>query len=87
MNMHDRTLNEDWGVKDPKVETPALFIMGEKDYCLKFPGIEEYVRSEKVKDYVPNLEIIYLPEGSHFVQEQYPQEVNQLLLNFFAKHT
>ncbi|XP_038880906.1 bifunctional epoxide hydrolase 2-like [Benincasa hispida] len=82
-----RSMNEDWGVKDPKVEIPALLVMGEKDYVLKFPGIEEYVRSEKVKDYVPKLEIIFLPEGSHFVQEQSPEEVNHLLLSFLAKHT
>ncbi|XP_022142376.1 bifunctional epoxide hydrolase 2-like [Momordica charantia] len=82
-----RSLGEDWGIKDPKVEIPALLIMGEKDYVLKFPGIEEYVRSEKVKDYVPKLEIIYLAEGSHFVQEQSPEEINQLLLNFLSKHT
>ena len=74
-------------MKDPKLEIPALLIMGEKDYVLKFPGIEEYVRSEKVKDYVPKLEIVFLPEGSHFVQEQCPEEVNQLLLTFLVKHT
>ncbi|KGN49210.1 uncharacterized protein LOC101208531 [Cucumis sativus] len=81
-----RSFNEDWGIKDPKVEIPALFIMGEKDYVFKFPEIEEYVRSERVKDFVPNLEIVYLPEGSHFVQEQSPEEVNHLLLTFLAKH-
>ncbi|KAG7033885.1 Bifunctional epoxide hydrolase 2 [Cucurbita argyrosperma subsp. argyrosperma] len=81
-----RSFNEDWGIKDPKVEIPALFIVGEKDYVLKFPGIEEYVRSGRVKEFVPKLEIIYLPEGSHFVQEQSPEEVNQLLLTFLANH-
>ncbi|XP_022950358.1 bifunctional epoxide hydrolase 2-like [Cucurbita moschata] len=82
-----RSIDEDLGVKDPKVEIPALLVMGEKDYVLKFPGIEEYVRSEKVKDYVPKLEIVFLPEGSHFVQEQCPEQVNQLLLTFLVKHT
>lgn len=69
------------------MEIPTLLVMGEKDYVMKFPGIEEYVRSEKVKDYVPKLEIIFLQEGSHLVQEQSPEEVNQLLLSFLAKHT
>lgn len=86
MDVHDRSFNEDWGIKDPKVEIPALFIMGEKDYVFKFPEIGEYIRSERVKDFVPKLEIVYLPEGSHFVQEQSPEEVNQLLLTFLAKH-
>ncbi|TYK13121.1 bifunctional epoxide hydrolase 2-like [Cucumis melo var. makuwa] len=81
-----RSFNEDWGIKDPRVEIPALFIMGEKDYVFKFPEVDEYVRSERVKDFVPNLEIVYLPEGSHFVQEQSPKEVNHLLLTFLAKY-
>ncbi|GJT20307.1 retrotransposon protein, putative, ty1-copia subclass [Tanacetum coccineum] len=69
-----------------KVEAPALFIMGEKDYVFKFPGMEEYLKSGEVKNYVPNLEIIYLPEGSHFVHEQSPDEVNQLLLKFLNRN-
>ncbi|GJT69160.1 bifunctional epoxide hydrolase 2-like protein [Tanacetum coccineum] len=42
-----------------KVEAPALFIMGEKDYVFKFPGMDEYLKNGEVKNYVPNLEIIY----------------------------
>ncbi|KAK4741719.1 hypothetical protein SAY87_025307 [Trapa incisa] len=69
----------------PKVTVPALLIMGEKDYFLKFPGIEEYVRNGQVKHFVPKLEVVYLPEGSHFVHEQLPDQVKQLILNFLNK--
>jgi pimeloyl-ACP methyl ester carboxylesterase len=71
---------------DPKVNLPALLIMGGKDYSLKFPGREEYLNSGKVKEFVPNLEINFLPEGTHFVHEQLPDEVNQLILSFLGKH-
>ncbi len=77
-----RTLNERPAIKDPRIEAPALLIMGEKDYVFKFPGIGNYVRSGEVKHFVPNLEITYLPEGTHFVQEQSPDQVNQLILTF-----
>lgn len=87
MDMHDRSFNEDLVIKDPKVDVPALLLMGRKDYVLKFPGIEEYIESGMVKDYVTKLEVIYLPQGSHFVQEQFPEEVNKLLFTFLAKHT
>ncbi|KAG9440995.1 hypothetical protein H6P81_016849 [Aristolochia fimbriata] len=73
-------------VKDAKIEVPAMLIMGEKDYALKFPGFEDSIRSEKVKEYAPDLEIVLMPEGTHFVQEQLPDEINQLLLSFVAKH-
>nr|XP_043610597.1 bifunctional epoxide hydrolase 2-like [Erigeron canadensis] len=69
-------------VKDPKVEVPTLLIFGEADYVLKIPGIHEYVTSGEVKKYVPKLETIYVPHGSHFIQEQFPDHVNQLILTF-----
>ncbi|KAJ4980442.1 hypothetical protein NE237_031279 [Protea cynaroides] len=83
-----RTLREDLSLTDdPRVKKPALLIMGGKDYFLKVPGMEDYVRSGKVKDLVPDLEITFLPEGTHFVQEQFPDQVNQLITTFLRKHT
>lgn len=81
-----RSFGEKSNTKDPKVEVPALLIMGEKDYVFKIPGMEEYIRSGEVKVYVPNLEIKYIPEGSHFVPEQFPDLVNDLLLSFISSH-
>ncbi|OIT02900.1 PREDICTED: bifunctional epoxide hydrolase 2-like isoform X1 [Nicotiana attenuata] len=76
---------EEYGVKDIKVKVPCLLVMGEKDYALKFGGLEHYISSGMVKEYVPNLETIFLPEGSHFVQEQFPEQVNQLIITFLKK--
>ncbi|ONI10358.1 hypothetical protein PRUPE_4G043200 [Prunus persica] len=81
-----RALREDPGITDPIVKAPALFIMGGKDYVNKFPGMEDYINSGKVKQFVPKLEIVFLPEGTHFVQEQSPEEVNQLIITFLGKH-
>ncbi|KAH9324738.1 hypothetical protein KI387_004916, partial [Taxus chinensis] len=72
-------------ITDYTVKAPTLLIMGTKDYFLKFPGIEYYINSEMLKSDVPNLEIKFFPEGSHFVQEQFPEEVNNLLLAFLNK--
>ncbi|XP_042519009.1 uncharacterized protein LOC122092780 [Macadamia integrifolia] len=46
-----RTLHEE--LTDARVQVPALLIMGEKDY---------YIRSGKVKDYVPDLETTFMPK-------------------------
>ncbi|XP_019175426.1 PREDICTED: bifunctional epoxide hydrolase 2-like [Ipomoea nil] len=72
---------------DPKVEVPGLFIMGEKDYALKVPGMEEYTRSGMLKAVVPKLETVFIGQGSHFVQEQLADEVNQLILSFLTAHS
>ncbi|KAM4103842.1 hypothetical protein ACJW30_06G109500 [Castanea mollissima] len=81
-----RTLNVDWGITEPIVKAPTLLIMGEKDYVRKFPGIEDYIRSGAMKHVVPDLDIIFVPEGSHFVQEQLPDQVNEFVITFLGKH-
>ncbi|KAG0497061.1 hypothetical protein HPP92_001752 [Vanilla planifolia] len=73
-------------VSDPTIRSPALLIMPEKDYVIKFPGIEEIVRSEKVYKFIPDLELKFIPEGSHFVHEQLPGEVNELIVGFLKRH-
>ena len=77
----------DCGITEPKVKAPSLLIMGEKDYVFKFPGMEEYIRNGAVKHFVPDLDIKYIPEGSHFVHEQLPEQVNELIITFLNKQT
>ncbi|KAF8031299.1 hypothetical protein BT93_D0483 [Corymbia citriodora subsp. variegata] len=81
-----RALKEDLGITDFIVKVPVLLVMGEKDYVLKFPGMEEYIRSGKVREFVPQLEIVFSPDGTHFIQEQSPDKVNQLILGFLKKY-
>ena len=71
---------------DAKFQAPVLMVMGEKDYCFKFPGFKTAMRSGIMKNFMPDLKITYIPEGSHFVQEQFPEQVNDLLLGFLKDH-
>ncbi|PHU26511.1 hypothetical protein BC332_04843 [Capsicum chinense] len=87
MQVPYRSLHEELNITDPTVHVPALFIKGEKDYFLKFPGIEDYISGGLLKSLVPNLQIVNLPEGTHFVQEQLPDEVNPLVLEFLTKNS
>ncbi|CAI9753069.1 unnamed protein product [Fraxinus pennsylvanica] len=82
-----RSFHEDINKPDPKVEVPALLIMGEKDYFMSSNENADYITSGKVKTFVPNLEINFIPEGCHFVQEQFPAQVNDLILNFLRIHS
>ena len=86
----ERLIYRDWGrlahFRDCTIQALCLLIMGNKDYVMKFPGTEYYINSGMMKSDVPNLEIKYLSEGSHFVQEQFPEEVNKLLVGFLNQH-
>ncbi|XWS12681.1 hypothetical protein CRYUN_Cryun37aG0111100 [Craigia yunnanensis] len=81
-----RSFDEDFGITDPIVKVPALLIMGCKDYVFKFPGMEEYIKFGKAKELVPDFDIIYLVEGTYFVQEQSPELVIELILDFLKSH-
>ncbi|KAF9608341.1 hypothetical protein IFM89_009276 [Coptis chinensis] len=82
-----RSLRKEFTIVNPKIQVPTLVIMGGKDYYLKFPGVEDYIMSGKVKEYMLDLEITFLPEGTHFVQEQFPDQVNLLITTFLKNHT
>ncbi|CAL4917378.1 unnamed protein product [Urochloa decumbens] len=71
---------------DAKFQVPVLMVMGEKDYCFRFPGFEAALRGGAMEGFMPDLKITFIPEGSHFVQEQLPEQVNELLLGFFRDH-
>ncbi|KAH9324732.1 hypothetical protein KI387_004910 [Taxus chinensis] len=57
-------ISRTWGklqeITDYTIEAPPFVIMGAKDYILKFPGMEYYINSEKLKSDVPNLVIKFL---------------------------
>lgn len=81
-----RSINEKYNVPNDRINAPVLFIIGEKDIFIKFPGMEGYIRNEQAKTLATQLETVYIPEGCHFVQEQFPEQVNQLIIKFLKAH-
>ncbi|MUL36624.1 alpha/beta fold hydrolase [Gloeocapsopsis dulcis] len=67
-------LNHNWDV----LEVPTLLIWGESDTAL---GKELTYGTDK---YVRNLQIKYIPNCSHWVQQEKPQIVNQYMREFLA---
>jgi epoxide hydrolase 4 len=59
-----------------RIETSVMVIWGERD---RFLGKE---LAEPDPFWVPNLRVEWLPEASHFVAEDRPDEVNSLLVEF-----
>ena len=57
----------------PVIETPSLMIWGEQDIAL---GVELTRFTER---YVRDLTLRYLPDASHWVQQDDPEAVNQIL--------
>nr|XP_043622594.1 epoxide hydrolase A-like [Erigeron canadensis] len=82
-----RSPDEEYNIADPVIRNPMLLIIGLMDYFLKFPGVEDFLKSGMVTQFATDLEIEYVPEGSHFIQEQFPDKVNNLILGFLHKHS
>ncbi|VAH38208.1 unnamed protein product [Triticum turgidum subsp. durum] len=70
---------------EARFEVPVLMVMGE-DYVMKLPGFEAAVRGGMMAGFAPDLKVAFVPEGRHFVQEQFPTQVNELLLGFLKDH-
>ncbi|PQQ08999.1 uncharacterized protein Pyn_14784 [Prunus yedoensis var. nudiflora] len=81
-----RKLKVDRSLIDPKVSALSLLIVGEKDYSLKMPGVNNYIRTGAMKHLVPDLDVKFIEEGTHFMHEQFPEQVNQLIIAFLGKH-
>lgn len=61
--------------------TPALYIMGERDVVISFPGYSQVVAN--MRPAVPQLkEMILLPGCGHWTQQERPEEMNSALINF-----
>ncbi|CAN6333776.1 unnamed protein product [Urochloa humidicola] len=86
MEMPYRSLHKTNAIEDPKFQVPVFIVMGEKDYAFKFPGVESVLKDGIMQNFAPDLKITYIPEGSHFVQEQFPDKVNDLLISFLKDH-
>ncbi len=82
-----RNIDRNWELLAPyagaKVSVPALYIAGDKDLVVRFPGMMKAI--EGLKRDVPELrETLILPGCGHWTQQERPTEVNDALLRFLA---
>ncbi len=63
---------------DTKVRVPTLVIWGEQDHAL-LPHL-----LEGLEDYVPDLTIHRLPQASHWVMQEEPDQVRRIIRDYIA---
>nr|WP_314525547.1 alpha/beta hydrolase [uncultured Brevundimonas sp.] len=80
-----RALDLNWSqtafVQNQTITPPALFVVGEDDPVRHYAGSAE----PGLKDWVPNLtRSVVVPGAGHWIQQERPDEVNALLLEFLS---
>ena len=80
-----RNVDRNWELMAPwsgaKVMVPAIYIAGEQDLVVKFPGMDQLIAN--LKQFVPQLQkTIILPDCGHWTQQEKPDAVNSALLAF-----
>lgn len=80
-----RNIDRNWELLSPfagaKVLVPALYIAGERDVVLDFPGVRE--RIPNMVEFVPRLRrTIILPGCGHWTQQEQAPEVNAAMIDF-----
>jgi pimeloyl-ACP methyl ester carboxylesterase len=83
-----RNLDRNWELTGPwrgaLVQAPALYVAGDRDLVLGFPGARQQI--ESLATWVPNLrETVMLPGCGHWTQQERPAEVNESLLTFLRQ--
>lgn len=61
-----------------RINVPTLILWGEQDQAF----VQENL--EGLEPYIPQCEIIRFPHASHWLQHEYPQEVNREISRFFS---
>jgi pimeloyl-ACP methyl ester carboxylesterase len=80
-----RNIDRNWELLAPykgaKVTVPALYVAGDRDLVVRFPGMDKLIPS--LKDTVPQLrQTIMLPGCGHWTQQERPHEVNAAIVEF-----
>jgi pimeloyl-ACP methyl ester carboxylesterase len=80
-----RNIDRNWELlaafADVKVTVPALYVAGDHDMVVAFPGAAEHIAN--LKQFVPALRNIQmLPGCGHWTQQERPNEVNAAIIDF-----
>ena len=80
-----RNIDRNWELLAPfdglPVKVPALYIAGERDPVVKFPGMDRHIAD--LPKHVPQLRgPVMLPGCGHITQEERPAEVSALMIDF-----
>ncbi|MDQ7812593.1 alpha/beta hydrolase [Brevundimonas sp.] len=78
-----RRLDANWAatafLQDARIRVPAAFMVGERDPVRHYAGAHE----AGLKDWAPDLRMqVVVPGAGHWIQQERPDEVNRLLLDF-----
>jgi pimeloyl-ACP methyl ester carboxylesterase len=80
-----RNIDRNWEITGAiaglQVSVPALYIAGDRDFLLSFPGTDQLLANQK--NFVPGLrKIQMLPGCGHWTQQERPNEVSAALVEF-----
>ena len=72
----DQLMSEETFVKETIINVPTLVIWAEKDTALTVHNLEG------LDEYIPDLTIKRIPNGSHWVINEQPDKINALIRDF-----
>ncbi|TYG38991.1 hypothetical protein ES288_D13G268700v1 [Gossypium darwinii] len=85
-----RNFDRNWELSAPwwksQIKVPVKFAMGDLDLVYTMPGMKDYIHNGGFKRDVPFLEEALAINGvSHWIHQEIPDQINQLLFDFFSK--
>ena len=66
-------------------EVPAMFVAGEKDWVPhQYPGVLDAMKRACMK--MGNEDVVFIRDAGHWVQQENPEGLLEVLTKFLAKH-
>jgi pimeloyl-ACP methyl ester carboxylesterase len=77
----DRNWELQGSLRGAPVTVPALYLAGDRDFVVSFPGIDRLLAN--LKNFVPALRAVQMIPGcGHWTQQERPDEVNTAIVDF-----
>ncbi|XP_044961717.1 epoxide hydrolase A-like [Hordeum vulgare subsp. vulgare] len=85
-----RALNKTWELTSPwtgaEIVVPTKFIVGDLDLTYNIAGAQDFINKGGLKKFVPLLDgVVIMKDVGHFINEEKPEEINVLVINFIKK--
>lgn len=59
-----------------------VYVAGDKDVAVEFPGADEFLKGGGLKALAPNLQDAVLLEGGHFIHQEQAKQFNEIVIKF-----
>ncbi|GLT30618.1 hypothetical protein SLA2020_054100 [Shorea laevis] len=68
-----------------RITVPTKYIVGDKDVGFQSFGTKDYIKGEAFRSLVPDLQVVVVVDGHHYIQLERAEQITKEIISFFSK--